>query len=192
MRLLPPGSLDGVASVELSLGAGEQPPPDPCVGLAADPHAGRIGWEELSGVYVGDVLAYYVRGEARIGVYAYVYDRARIECQVWEVALKAEMLASLVHEIAHHDDRTRRFARGRWIMENRALNERYAKRFQAEWTDRYVLPYVLDRYAIQVGELRAWFTALSEPAREELLHEPSNCSLCSVFLRLVEVPLDVR
>lgn len=149
MCLLPPGSLDGVALVDCCLGEYDQSEPsgDDPDGPTPDPLVGRYGYEMLNGVYGGDVLAEYWHGDARIRLYAFVYDRARPETRRWEVALRAKQLASLAHEVAHHDDRTRRFARGRWIMQRKALNERYARRLEREWAEHYVLPYVRETYS---------------------------------------------
>jgi hypothetical protein len=181
MRALPPGTLDGLASVDLSLGASDQPRPGSIKGLEGDPFTGRPGREHPSGIFSGDHLAGYKRG--RIGVYAFVYDRTHPSRTVWEVALRADMLESLVHEVAHHDDRTRRFARGRWIMARKVVNERYARRLENEWADQYVLPYVREQYPEEVDALRGWLTEQGRQGNTALC--AGKCWLCALVVRLI-------
>lgn len=189
MHLLPPGSLDGVALIELRLGDYDQPKPtgDDSDELAPDPLVGRHGYEALPGVYAGDVLAKYLGGDARIRLCAFVYDRTRPDCRLWEVALRAELLSTFVHEVAHHDDRTRRFARGRWIMQRKALNERYARGLERDWAERYILPYVRETYEDDVRALREWYRA--DGARVlAAFHDPGCCSFCRLFEALAGTP----
>ena len=40
-------------------------------------------------------------GEARMDIFAYVYGRGAAHVDVWQPILKLEMLATLIHEIAH-------------------------------------------------------------------------------------------
>jgi len=178
LRLLPPGLADGIRSVEFCLGRYAQPDD-----LAPDPYTGRGGHEELPGVYLGQTLALYLTGRARVQVHAYVYDATRPECRVWEVALRLVMLSSVVHELAHHDDRTRRVARGRWLMDRTDHNEAYARSLQGAWTEQYVLPYILHTYPDQVRTLSEWAT---EHPGGMSLGETHTCQ----FARLVRLLLD--
>jgi hypothetical protein len=107
---------------------------------------GRWGYEMFPGIYGPAVLGIYALDSNRIRLFGYVKvpDRAVTEEQNRE--LRFEMLETLVHELAHHDDRTRRTARGRWRMDDRRKDEQYAVALEQEWCVEVVLPYLLARY----------------------------------------------
>lgn len=159
MQLLPKGALDGLATVELCSGITYQR------GLAKthtysapDPHVGRHGYETLPGVFVGRTLGTYWSIRQRIRVYAYVYDGAKTDGRLWDVYLRLNMLATFIHEAAHHYDHSKRVARGRWRADSTAKAEMYAKDFEHEWVQQYVVPYLQQTYSKQWQELDAWIT----------------------------------
>lgn len=159
MRLLPRGALDGLATVEL------------CSGIAyqrgftkthtysePDPHVGRYGYETLPGVFVGRTLGTYWPSRRRIRVYAFVYDEVKTDARLWDVYLRLKMLATFIHEAAHHYDHSLRVARGRWRADSTTKNEMYAKNFEHEWVQQYVVLYLQRTYAEPWQALDAWIT----------------------------------
>ena len=183
MYLLPRGSLDGLRSVELALGSYEQDEPTETDGASPDPYVGRVSHEILPGIYAGETLAIYLTGRARIRVHAYVYDRGRPDCEAWEPVLRAAMLASFVHEVAHHDDRTRRVARGRWTMAHRRHTERYAQACENAWVDRCVIPYVRETYHHELVALVE--SVIDRPDAEAMLEPILNDPECQPFVQIL-------
>lgn len=147
LRRLPPGTLDGLASVELRLGLHVQedgPPPEE--DEAPDPFTGRLGVERYPGVYAGRVLGRYLPAHARIELYAHVYDPALPEREFWEALLRYDALRTLVHEAAHHHDVAHRAARGRWTARPGARAERFACAREEAWAEACILPYLRERH----------------------------------------------
>jgi tetratricopeptide (TPR) repeat protein len=154
MRRLPVGVLDGLASIDLCLGVEDQDDD----ALEADPLVGRPSLARWPGVYSGKVLGVYHRDTAKIRLLAYVYDREMPDCSLKELFLRLQMLATFVHEVAHHYDWTTRVARGRWLMDSTTRDEIYAENVQHEWMQRCVIPYLEAAYPEEVRTLDAWIT----------------------------------
>ena len=116
LRALPPGTADGLTGVELLLGAGAQRPSarELEFGDIVEDPTGRLAIERLPGVFEGICLGVYNPSRARIRLFAYVHDPLLSERAPFGPYLKLRMLATLVHEVAHHFDLRRRVARGRW------------------------------------------------------------------------------
>ena len=155
---LPRGVLDGLAGVTLHPGwetQSETAARDPG-GEEADPFIGRLGFNRFPGVWSGRILGRYRPGAAEIELHAYVYDPADPWRHVWEPLLRLEALSVLAHEVAHHHDHATRTGRGRWRADRRETNERYAERMQHQWTHGVVLPYLRERYAVEVALLERW------------------------------------
>lgn len=141
---LPPGSLDGLHSVTLESGrlyvnkASEGGDPDPILG--------RGSVELLAGIYAPVILGTYNRRSMKISVFAFVRAPGVEVGDVELIALRLRMLATLVHEVAHHHDRSRCTARGRWRMDDTHKAESLADRLAVRWFRECVIPFVRDRY----------------------------------------------
>jgi tetratricopeptide (TPR) repeat protein len=158
LRRLPPGSVDGLGSIDLCLGAEAQGPVEEwwLRDLAPDPYTGPASLTCLPGVYCGRVLGQYAPERARIRLMAYVYAEDLPDRGMWEVYLKLQMLSTFMHELAHHHDWTVRRTRPRWAGAPKQKREEYAEGCEQEWTWRYVLPYVEAAYPEGVRALRDW------------------------------------
>ncbi len=159
--LFPKGVLDGLGAIELCAGIGYQRhDAKRRSGTEPDPYTGRYGYETLPGVFTGRVLATYWPHRQRIRLYACVYDAAMPKRSAWELYLRLKMLATFVHEAAHHYDRAMRAARGRWLAlaEGKTKAEMYAEKFEQEWVVSCVVPYLLTTYPEEWQELDAWIT----------------------------------
>lgn len=157
MHLLPMGVLDGISSIELCLGKDYQDKYYQDGDLRdTDPFLGRPGYEILPGIFAGNYLGVYEPDQARIRLFAYVYDPALPNREMWELYLQLMMLSTLVHEIGHHDDWMRRIARGRWLADNKQKNEIYAEKIEYEWVRQYVIPYLQQAYPESLKALEAW------------------------------------
>jgi tetratricopeptide (TPR) repeat protein len=150
MQALPKGVLDGLSVIELRLESNpkhHQGEPDPFLG--------RFGHEVLPGVYSAHALGtHYTDGT--IGLSAYVYDPNGPHQEWLALYLRLQMLSTFVHEVAHRFDWTARRARGRWRMDNRHHNERYAKAFEHEWTKHVIVPYLERAYPHLLQALQVW------------------------------------
>ena len=158
LRLLPAGVLDGLSRVELRLGAEVQrqrEAADPG-GADPDPFVGRLGYECLPGVFTGRVLGTYHPARASIHLNAYVHHPSTPLREVWEILLRLWALGTLVHEVAHHHDHTRRVARGRWMAHGRERVETYAEDRQHAWTQAVVVPYLRRAYPAEVDRVERW------------------------------------
>ena len=154
MALLPPEALDGVRRIMLESGVEylreQQEEADDPANYEPDPLTGRPGNGVLPGVYCGPVLGTYDPDTATVALHGYVYDRAAMpEREVRELYLRLCMLSTLLHELAHHVDRTTRVARGRWLCipgdkaEEFAHENEHAKNQIQNWNSRrktHVLP----------------------------------------------------
>jgi tetratricopeptide (TPR) repeat protein len=150
MQALPEGVLNGLREIALCVGKEYQREAAEDDGGEADPLIGRCGSESIPGVFQGRVLGTYWRRQARIHLYAYVYQPQLPEREMWEFWLRLKMLSTFTHEIAHHHDQRTRVARGRWLMEPEAKAESYAEKMEHQWTQQYVVPYLKQKYR------RAW------------------------------------
>jgi hypothetical protein len=149
LRRLPPGTLDGLAAVNLKLGRYEQlrrarrhP-----AGETPDPFTGRLGYELEQGIWCGRVLGRYRPHVSTIEVYAHVVaNRGDSDWPYWRWMLRFEALATLVHEAGHHHDHACRVARGRWRAAAGLRAEAYANARAREWVLGVVAPYLEERY----------------------------------------------
>jgi tetratricopeptide (TPR) repeat protein len=66
------------------------------------------------------------------------------------------MLATLVHEVAHHEDLTKGWARDRWIGDDKHKTEWYAESRQLLWVETVVIPYLQKAYSAEVALLEKW------------------------------------
>lgn len=159
LRLLPPGTLDGLSRVVLCLGAEYQ---RDIVGAEggygqADPLLGRLGSDSLPDVYVGECLGTYFSYTASIWLYAYVYDAATMpDREVREHYLRLQMLETLMHEVAHHWDGAACDARGHWTDRPEGKSEWSARKRSYRWTQQFVIPYLEQNYPAATRALVEW------------------------------------
>jgi tetratricopeptide (TPR) repeat protein len=154
LKLLPQGALDGLSGITLRLGDLEQSAE---VESEPDPLTGRRGEEILPGVFVnGHYVGRYHARSAEIQIFAYVYDEGIPNRVMWELYLRLQMLATLVHELGHQHDFTRRTTRGRWLHDDSTKIEIHAERYEHDWVQEYVVPYLERAYPTDEQALRAW------------------------------------
>jgi hypothetical protein len=126
-----------------------------------DPFTGRFGSEMMPGVYSAAVLGLYYPHDLSVHVHAFALDRGRFVLpeRSCELFLRMSALGSLMHEIGHHHDFTRRRSRGRWLVDdlgNEDKLERHADRRAHDWTRDFVVPHLRHRRPDDVRELLDW------------------------------------
>jgi tetratricopeptide (TPR) repeat protein len=159
LRRLPPGSADGLEGIELTLGRETQREfavEKGVLNREADPHVGRIGCLFLPGVYAGYVGGVYFKRRGLVRLHAFVYDQGIQNVQVKETYLKLYFLSTLVHEIAHHDDKQRRVRRGRWRFDQQKKMETYTNGAQHGWVQEVVIPYLREACPERLAEVEDW------------------------------------
>ena len=155
MCLLPAGILDGIASIELCLGH-KLPADDPDASIYdVDPFVGRYGYEILPGIFARPYLGTYDPNSCKINIFAYIYDPALPDREMWELYLRLSMLSTFMHEVAHHHNYMTRVAGGRGFGDSQK-NEMYAERMEYEWVRQYAIPYLEQTYPEAVRALDAW------------------------------------
>lgn len=162
MRRLPPGVIDGIAAIELGLGIEFNEESLSAADRATadrDPWFGRAGYEILPGVHCGTLLGSYQPRRANVRLFAYVYEPDMPDRALWELFLKLQMLATFVHEVAHHDDHKRRIRRGRWRADDTRKVEAFAESTAGDWIRGCVVPYLHDTYPEAVAGFQAWLLA---------------------------------
>jgi hypothetical protein len=147
----------GITEVRLSSGLNDDAPDDPTERVDRDPWYGRAGGELFNGVWAFRLLGQYRPTPAAIDIYAIAYrQRALRRPLATRLLLKLQMLATLVHEVAHHDDHVSRRARGRWRMDDEEQWERYAGHLEVALTNGIVVPYLEARYPEEVRDFKAF------------------------------------
>lgn len=153
LALLPAGVADGLGAIEFSLGPEWQSALDG----EADPWTGRRSVELAPGVYeAASALGVYLRPNATVRLFAYVYERSRRNLDIVGPYLQLRMLATFVHEMAHHQDQMLRVARGRWLGDDVAHAESYAEALELDWVNSAVLPYLQSAHGAAIDRLAAW------------------------------------
>jgi hypothetical protein len=151
---LPDWILNGLEEIHLCRGTEEdlQPgPSEPEPADVVDAWIGRRGDEILPGVYCGNILGDYTYRSRLIRLHCMAYDPALPDRAMWEVLLRQNMLATLVHEVGHH-----RWARIRFPPDGRLTSEEFARKFEYAGIKRYVLPYLEEAYPAEVDRLLSW------------------------------------
>jgi tetratricopeptide (TPR) repeat protein len=150
MARLPPGTTDGIGSIDLCIGAvgdeGDRAP---------DPLVGRAGIECMRGVYMRPVLGWYLGDGARVQVFAYVYDPAHPLRHVIEPYLRIRQLSTFVHEVGHHVDYATRYG-ARWCHDDEDEREAFAEERQHAWVRDVIVPYLEEEAPDEIAALRAW------------------------------------
>lgn len=185
MRRLPPGSLDGVSRVVLCVGAEDQHEmADVENGQGErDPIVGRLGYEILLGVYGGIASGVYAEEDASIWLYAYIYEPEGLcDRQVKEHFLRLRTLSTLMHEVAHHHDRSACDRRGAWAYRSVGRREWSARNREYAWTMRYVVPYLEEAYPVETDALIQWVRA----------HAGAPLALSEMHDRPDELPFSTR
>lgn len=92
-----------------------------------DPFTNRICNDEEGPVFDPPILGTYYPGTCKIFIYAYVYDKEQLKLDIMEAYLRLQMLSTVAHEIAHHEDNVLRTSRGKWLGFNDWKCEDYAE-----------------------------------------------------------------
>ncbi len=137
---VPPGTLDGLSSVRLRAGTMyvNFHGPENC----HDPYLHRRSWQWWPGVWLPQIGGTYNMEKRAIEIFGYVLAPDVRLSPEQRAELRFTMLRTLAHELAHHDDRSRRVARGRWRMDNVDRYERYAESMTLVWIYEIVIPYL--------------------------------------------------
>jgi tetratricopeptide (TPR) repeat protein len=205
LQLLPQGVLDGVSEIRLHSGQAEF---DEDAGQAErrtgqrDPWLGRLGSEIIPGVFAGPYLGVYIRSTSAIEIYAYVRDPSEEWSPALDFFLRLVMIETFIHEIAHHDDRMRRIASGRWRFDNVTKKEHYAETAAAAWLDKNAIPYLVDTYPEGAAALHEWVhdhTGTTFPLRDLATNWhwganalPIPLQEFSVYFALTDLAFDLR
>jgi tetratricopeptide (TPR) repeat protein len=155
-KRLPVNAVAGIESITLCLGKEYQEEEFDGFGEKSyDPYTGRI----CSGdgpIYTSPILGVYRWSNSRIFLFAYVYDRQKLELDVVESFLRLKMLRTFIHEVAHHDDNMRRSGRGHCFGLNEDRCENYAEAQETLWAETIVIPYLLETYPDEYDRLLSW------------------------------------
>lgn len=153
LRRLPRGTLDGLTEIRL------------CVGLRrlramrrssdeAD-EMGRPVFERLPGVFAPPILGTYFPERRRIEIYAHAVTDPQAFALVRPL-VRAWGLATLAHEIGHHEDLVARTKRDRWRGDEESALEHYAERVEHAWGIEHVLTHVAEAHGAEVATLLDW------------------------------------
>ncbi len=168
LRALPEGTLTGIGSIEFCLGKGdcaaavrEKGEEEDC---RPDPFTGRLSIEQLPGLYYGPLLGQYERRIGRIRILAFVHEplgAGRERMPGLELYMRLGQLATLVHEVAHHDDCMLRTWRASDVVTKSRFkkSEDFAMEKEREWVREIVVPYLERAYPDQVRAWSRWMEA---------------------------------
>lgn len=157
IRRLPQNVVSGIHSITLCLGKEYQEDKvENSYEETRDPFTARICTEEEGPIFTPPTLGIYYTGTCKIFIYAYVYDREELKLDIIEPYLRLQMLSTLVHEIAHHEDNILRSSRGRWLGFNDWKCEDYAEFQQMNWSETAIVPYLMDTYSEEYSALSDW------------------------------------
>ncbi len=185
LRRLPPGGLDGLQAIRLCVDKREGK-----VACPRDPFTGRRRDEVIRGVYTSPVLGSYDRLTATIWLHAYLCDPGAIG--PFAPYFKVLALSTLVHEAAHHFDRTFRVGRSRWNIGDQEKHEGFAYGSEDKLGRKIVGRYVLERYPLECAELERWVEEHggAAPGPPGFLVATSGSYLSRPFRRLVRSVLE--
>jgi len=157
IKRLPYNVVSGIRSINLCLGKEfQEDNEDNLDDVKRDPFTGRISTGDEGPIYTPSTLGTYYPGRCKIFIYGYVYDREELKLQVMEPFLRLQMLSTLIHEIAHHEDNLLRTRRGRWLGFNKWRCEDYAELQQMKWSETAIIPYVMEAYPEEYIALSDW------------------------------------
>lgn len=150
---VPPGTLDGLVEVRLTL---DRTPPEG-VDTALDPFLRKQRFEWFPGVFASDTFGVYYRVPASISVHAVTCEPGTLGPLA--TYLKLHALDTLLHEAAHHFDLTFRVRRSRWDLNSKEHKERYAEERQEALSGPLAVTFLRERYPAECAELEAWLLA---------------------------------
>jgi len=140
MRRLPPGTLDGLGSIQLHR-----------------PMA-HWGWSRLMGVVASFVRGRY--GERDRGIRLYAFEEAAELDADTACFLRISALGTFVHEVAHHFDFMFRTTGDRWRMDDSEKTEAFAHARALAQLTELVVPYLVEAYPDDAETLAWWSTRL--------------------------------
>ncbi len=146
MDELPPGFLNGVSSVRFLDGEAYINAQESVEGQVFDSTLKRKSIEIEPGIYAPIVSGTYDRHSGAIQIFAYALDESVEMNETTEMALKMDMLVTLVHELSHNKDNVQRVARGLWRTDSTDKSEAYADKLTRVLFDSVVIPYVQRKY----------------------------------------------
>ncbi|GMA98259.1 hypothetical protein [Pelosinus sp. IPA-1] len=159
-KRLPMNAIAGIESITLSLGKEYQEEEFEGFGEKSyDPYTGRI-YSADGPIYTPPILGVYRWSNNRIFLFAYVYDRHKLELDVVEPFFRLKMLRTFIHEVAHHDDNMRRSERGHCFGLNENRCENYAEAQETLWAETIVIPYLLETYPDEYDRLMSWIRVM--------------------------------
>jgi len=146
--------LNGLEAIDLCRGAEEDLRPAP--GTVEEHHVvdawiKRRGHEILPGIYGGHLLGRYYGRHRLIQIYSIAYRPDLPDRAMWEVLLRRDALATLVHGDGHH-----RWAHMRFLPGREPTSEEFARRYEYAGIKRHVLPYLERTYPVETDQLLAW------------------------------------
>lgn len=141
LTYLPPGSCNGITCVRLKNGKKYVNDHTDEFDML-DPYTATKCYELFPGIYIPMLRGMYDMQTNIIELYAYIISPTVSPTRDQLMALKFQMLKTLFHEIAHHQDRTTRIARGRWMMDNEDKAESFAEKVEAAWCKEIILPFL--------------------------------------------------
>lgn len=158
IRSLPRGTTDGLKEIILSTGFEEQTDHEHYSLKTeddVDPYIGRISSECWPGTFHGSIFSQYFSHTNTIFIYSYVSGPELQLRPIAELYLRRHMLSTLVHELAHHYDLTAANKRGKWHL-TKDSREKYASNLECDWTQNYVMPYLMGEYAEACHTFEEW------------------------------------
>jgi len=159
-KRLPVNAIVGLDSITLCLGEIYQEEKFDGFGEKNyDPYTGRMCSAD-GPVYYPPILGVYRSSNSKIFLFAYVYDKQKIELDVIKPFLRLKMLMTFIHEVAHHDDNLRRSGRGRCFGLNESRCENYAEAQEALWAEMAVIPYLWETYSEEYTRLLNWINKM--------------------------------
>jgi hypothetical protein len=145
LAALPPGALDGIATVRMTAGTRYINAKCPRYDVV-DPYLKRKSIEHPSRTYLPLIHGTYSPDLQVISMYGYAKAPGTEITARQQIELELEMLMTLVHEVAHHFDRMRRMGRGRWRMDDHGKRERFADALAIEWGLSAIVPHMRSKY----------------------------------------------
>jgi hypothetical protein len=152
LAALPTGTLDGLTAVILEAGTTYMntlpedalPQDDDEDKIVLDPYLGRRSFEISPGIYIPIVKGIYTRQDNVIRLFG-LAAQPPIELEPGELKMmRFGMMKTLLHEVAHHYDWSRRVGRGRWMMDEEEKYEQYAENMTRKWGEDVLASYIED------------------------------------------------
>jgi hypothetical protein len=126
---------------------------------------GRAVYVVTHGVLAPVVLGVYETARQTIRLFGYARLSRKPLTRRQQIDLELHALTTLVHEVAHHHDRTYRMGGGRALSNYQVHAEAYALRIETRWVLEAVIPYLQRKHGDEHG-LRLRKLTLKPPARQ--------------------------